>query len=175
MSHLSSSGNLYQFPKPRHQERMKLGTPSERTLFLLKLLAWLVTSYKKKGRVWVGHSKRFSCSLHEIKIYQDCRKILENLCLHSAPFLWVPVWEAYASLRCLCSILKFCSLEAKLLGVVQEAGLPPCAGSFIWMSFSSLVSGVCAVGYTWNSRAGVLSPPQRQGTVGLGCSQWTGS
>lgn len=90
MSHLSSSGNLYQFPKPRHQERMKLGTPSERTLFLLKLLAWLVTSYKKKGRVWVGHSKRFSCSLHEIKIYQDCRKILENLCLHGAPFSEYP-------------------------------------------------------------------------------------
>lgn len=82
----SSSGNLYQFPKPHHQERMKLGTPSERTLFLLKLLAWLVTSNKERGRVWVGHSKRFSCSLHEIKIYQDCRKILENLCLHRALF-----------------------------------------------------------------------------------------
>lgn len=76
----------------------------------------------------------------------------------------MPVWEAYVSLRQLCSILKFCSLEAKLLGMVQEACLPPAVlAHFIWMSFSSLVSGVYAVGYIWNPRAGVSSPLQRQG------------
>ena len=86
-----------------------------------------------------------------------------RICLRSAPSS-EHLWEAYASLRQLCSILQFCSLEAKLLGMVQEACLPPAVlAHFIWMSFSSLFSGVYAVGYTWNPRASVLSPPQRQG------------
>jgi hypothetical protein len=38
---------------------MKLGTPSGMTLFLFKLLAWLVTSNKERRRVCVGHLKRF--------------------------------------------------------------------------------------------------------------------
>lgn len=63
----NSSGNVYsqththQFPKPLHQERMKLGTPSGRPLFLLMPLAWLVTSNKE--RAGMGRTLKKTLSL----------------------------------------------------------------------------------------------------------------
>lgn len=72
----------HQFPKSFHQERMKLGTPSGRTLFLLKSLAWLATSNKERG------GKTLKILLLIVSMRSECIRIAGRslrICLHSAP------------------------------------------------------------------------------------------